>query len=250
MTNFKKSKIISFVTTKGGAGKTTISLALCSHINYFCTDKNIIYFDLDLGTKSSYLQRKDDVEYLEGCLNEYPNIKISKLYSELKEANAIYPIEILKGEDMQKTLNKMPKNYFDLIYLDTPGSFEAKEWIASMSILDYIFIPCKSDMFSIRSAMHSYNTIYKLKKSNQMPNLKYCSLILLDIEAHHNTTNIIEEIELLNDTKEEVQILNTIIPHRKELNEKKCISIIPIAPIDKFHYLKDLYEEINQIINL
>ncbi|TBT96529.1 hypothetical protein CWI39_3693p0010 [Hamiltosporidium magnivora] len=250
MSNSKNPKIISFVTTKGGAGKTTISLALCSHINYYCTDKNILYYDMDLGTKSSFLQRKDDLEFLNSCLEQYPNIKISKMFSELKEANSIYPIDLLKGDELHKSIRNLPKNYYDLIYLDTPGSFEAQEWIASMSILDYIFIPCKSDLFSIRSAMNSYNTIFKLKKSKQMPNLKYFSLILLDIEPHHNINNIIEEIDLLNETNDEVQILNTIIPHRKELNDKKCISIIPIAPYDKAHYLKELYEEINQIINI
>jgi len=128
-------RVVSFVTQKGGSGKT--ALALCCAVAAEEAGQRVLLVDLDpQGTAEAWYQDRDA---------ETPKL-VRVEASELDEALA--------------TAHKTP---FDLVLIDTPGRDEPSI-AAAIRVADFCIIPCRPTPADMKATPPTVATIDRLKK--------------------------------------------------------------------------------------
>ena len=139
-------RVLTFFTVRGGSGKTVLSAAFASYVNYFL-GKRAMVLDFDGPEYNLYNMRLRELSLMkEGdadCDKDglYIVEKVENIDSRSLEAFAS-DIRKIKGE-------------FDYIILDFPGSFTREDAIcqlATTGIIDMVVIPVELDAISISSA--------------------------------------------------------------------------------------------------
>lgn len=131
------AKFISFMSRKGGVGKSTISVLVASSL-HFRTKKRILLIDAD-PQFSIYNQRNRETESQEG----------------LYEIIAFDWGKAHKGDIPIRRFLKLissVENEYDIIIMDTPGKIEGDEIPITISISDYVIIPLDADDYGLQSA--------------------------------------------------------------------------------------------------
>lgn len=142
-------KVISFVTQKGGSGKTTLAIS-CAVVAQE-SGKRVLIIDMD--TQASAETWYQDRE------NENPQlIKIN-------------------ANELDKALVAAKNNKFDIVLIDTPGRDEPS--IASaIRVSDLCIIPCRPSPADMKATPPTIETIKRLNKPaafvlNQTPPRSY-----------------------------------------------------------------------------
>jgi chromosome partitioning protein len=129
-------KVISFVTQKGGSGKTT--LAINCAVAAVRTKKKVLIVDMDAqGTAESWYQDRED---------ESPQlVKIT-------------------GKDLEKALDLAETQKFDWVLIDTPGRDEPAQ-AAAIRASDFCVIPCRPSPADMKATPPTADTIRRLGKT-------------------------------------------------------------------------------------
>lgn len=142
-------KVISFVTQKGGSGKTTLAIS-CAVVAQESGQRVLI---IDMDTQASAETWYQDRE------NENPQlVKIS-------------------ANELDKALIAAKNNKFDIVLIDTPGRDEPS--IASaIRVSDLCIIPCRPSPADMKATPPTVETIKRLNKPaafvlNQTPPRSY-----------------------------------------------------------------------------
>lgn len=138
-------KVISFVTQKGGSGKTT--LAINCAIAAITNKKKVLIIDMDQqGTAEAWYQDREE---------ESPQL-----------------VKI-QGKDLEKALNLARTQNFDWVLIDTPGRDEPAQ-AAAIRESDFCVIPCRPSPADMKATPPTAGTIHRLGKTatfvlNQTP---------------------------------------------------------------------------------
>jgi chromosome partitioning protein len=129
-------KIISFVTQKGGSGKTTLTIN-CA-VAAFKKNEKVLILDMDAqGTAENWYQDRE---------NENPKlVKIT-------------------GNDLEKALELALKQNFDWVMIDTPGRDEPSQ-AAAIRVSDFCLIPCRPSPADMKATPPTAETIRRLGKN-------------------------------------------------------------------------------------
>lgn len=128
-------QIISFVTQKGGSGKTTLAIN-CAVV---ATKKNkkVLIIDMDRqGTAESWYQDRD---------SENPQL-----------------IKI-EATELQKAIQATGKQKFDYVIIDTPGRDEPAQ-AAAIKASDFCIVPCRPSPADMKATPPTVETIRRLGK--------------------------------------------------------------------------------------
>lgn len=129
-------KVFSFVTQKGGSGKTT--LALNCAVAAMLEKKKVVIFEMDAqGTAESWYQDRED---------ENPQL-----------------IRV-KANELEKALERAKSNGFDVVLIDTPGRDDAAT-SAAIRFSDFCVIPCRPTPADMKATPPTVETIRRLGKS-------------------------------------------------------------------------------------
>jgi chromosome partitioning protein len=128
-------RVISFVTQKGGSGKTT--LAFCSAIAAQEKGKRALILDMDpQGTATAWFKdRESDTPAL----------------------------ATIKSSELADAIQKAEKAGYDLIFIDTPGRDEPST-AAAIRASDLCIIPCRPTPGDMKATPPTIATINRLKK--------------------------------------------------------------------------------------
>ena len=135
-------KVISFLSAKGGTGKTTFNMLLASYLRY-AKGKRVIAIDFDAPENNLSATREREVDALQ---EKNPEEDLSELYT-VRTIQATSTQGILDAIKAVKEL----KDY-DYVIIDAPGSIsdgEATIHILVSGILDLAVIPTDVDGMSI-----------------------------------------------------------------------------------------------------
>lgn len=128
-------KIVSFVTQKGGSGKTTLALNFA--VTALSNKERVVILDMDAqGTARKWYERRDG--------EEPPLVEV--IASDLERAVA--------GAKSQK---------FDWVLIDTPGRDDAAQAVA-IRVADFCVIPCRPSAADLEATPVTVETIKRLKK--------------------------------------------------------------------------------------
>ena len=127
--------VLSFVTQKGGSGKTTLALNFA--IAAMANKKRVVIFDMDIqGTARKWYERRDA---------ENP------LLTEITAA------------DLEKAIGGAMAQKFDWVLIDTPGRDDAAQ-AAAIRAADFCVIPCRPSAADLEATPTTVETIKRLKK--------------------------------------------------------------------------------------
>lgn len=270
--NTKKAKIISIINMKGGVGKTTLSVGICSYLSEFC-NKKVLLIDIDPQFNST--QAFVDPEEYEKFSRESKTI--SKLF---EPQTTLFQNPLLKKEDLIISL----KNYknldllcgdLNLVLVNKSADYllvkRLKKFISNNKLderYDYIFIDCPptltvytdsalvcSDYYLIPNKIDKYSNIgiSSLQKAvtsliNQEDlNLKCLGLIYTIVEEKLSAKQkkVKTEIELNPDIKD-IRIFKSNMSYVKDL---QVGGQGPIA-IKYIKSKKDIEDIVNEMENI
>lgn len=129
-------KILSFVTQKGGSGKTTLTVN-CA-VAAVKSKNRVLILDMDAqGTAEAWYQDRED---------EFPQL-----------------VKI-QGKDLDKALKLAEKQKFDWVLIDTPGRDEPSQ-AAAIRASDFCIIPCRPSPADMKATPPTAETVRRLGKT-------------------------------------------------------------------------------------
>ncbi len=151
----KRAKYITISTQKGGAGKTTITVLLASHLHYLC-GYNVAVVDCDFTQPSFSNMRERDLAL----------IREDKLYRTMacnmfkrlnKRAYKVVRSKLDDALEVAEQLNDEDQK-LDYIFFDLPGTINTRGVVNILAVTDYIFTPMTADRSVLESSL-SYASI-------------------------------------------------------------------------------------------
>ena len=179
------SKTISFISPKGGVGKTTVSI-LFANMFYFQFGWNIVVIDADYPQNSLAKRRKKELAEMEG------NPRLKKLYDMLYAERAPYPII---ATDIASCPNRIAewKDKVDLILVDITGTLNNPNLYDLLLEINHFLIPVRQDEFSLISAIEFYVTLFKNVRPDSTC-FQDCQLFFNHVPHKHNLPAILADI--------------------------------------------------------
>jgi chromosome partitioning protein len=133
--HWKNMPVVSFVTQKGGCGKTT--LALCLAVAAQQAGKQVVILDTD--------PQGSAAQWWEGRQEGGP-----ELFA-------------VKGEDIARAVTTAQKSRFDLILIDTPARAEPVNAAAAHEA-DFCLIPCQPTLINMRAQDPTVQMVKRLER--------------------------------------------------------------------------------------
>ena len=159
-TTMKQTRIISFYTDKGGTGKTTMNVTLCSYLAYKL-GLNVILFDTDHPSLHAFELRKRELEAVE--MDEELRNYVQQSFSQDIRPYETVPVK----EDFDKVIKTLQTvkstGRYDYIIIDLPGALNNAfvKKIVPARIIDSYYLPTTLD----KTVMVSNIKLAKLLKS-------------------------------------------------------------------------------------
>ncbi|MFI3306665.1 MAG: ParA family protein [Rikenellaceae bacterium] len=151
----KRAKFITISTQKGGAGKTTLTVLLASHLHYLC-GYNVAVIDCDFTQPSISNMRTRDLAMIKK--DKLYRTMACNLFSKLKKR--AYRIERSPLDNAIECAEKLTEEDSDLdyIFFDLPGTISTRGVVNILAVTDYIFTPITADRSVLESSL-SYASI-------------------------------------------------------------------------------------------
>lgn len=244
-------KNICIFNQKGGVGKTTTNINICSYLANI--GYKILAIDIDpqgnstsgLGFDKSIIKKSMyDVITTETKLSEI--IKQCELINNLYVAPATMDlaaaeVEIINSQKREQILKekiKEIKNQFDFIFIDCPPSLGVLT-INALTASDSVLIPIQCEYYALEGVSQLINTINLVKKSLNK-NLEIEGIIMTMYDSRTNLCNqVLTEVNRFFKDK----LFNTKIPRNIRLAEAPSFGL-PIMLYDGKCKGADSYEKL------
>ncbi len=255
------TKYVSFSSSKGGVGKSTLTTLIASDF-YYRKGYKVAVLDCDPRQSSISHLRNYEYKVLQG--SEY----WLNLHFALLQKNNLQAPYIIESLDIKKYSIKdilayaeklSVENDLDILFFDLPGSADVPNMLNCLFAMDYIFIPFKSDQFSFNSCRNFYTIIAEEIKEKNLPISLYA--FWNDVSISVNQTISVKLFESLNAdaAQDGIEMLLTKIPRLKrfdydiKIHEKQSVLFrstyfpIPKTNIGLSH-LPDFFLEVEDIV--
>ena len=220
----KNMKLISFQNLKGGVGKSTLTSMVA---NYFHKEKKkkLIVLDCDPRQGTLIELRKDEIEESENDNYQLVKINPENAYDYIKDVF----------------------NDYDFIFIDLPGSLDQKGVLTAIHLIDYVFIPTRTNKTDLRSTF-KYIDVYN-EKVKPWRNEKDLD-ISLNLVINFAEANTLEHKEFYeNKDSLTINVLDNSVPKLNNIARNiSTINVYKDSTKDK-ERLKMFCEEIYKIIN-
>jgi len=191
------SKIISFLSQKGGIGKSLSTVMAANILSQVPFDHSVFVCDCDK-QRSIVTQRTEDLKSFDDA-TPYP-VQQMTVKDFLSEKSGVY---------------KLDKDY-DFVFVDVAGKLDdnlktdQQEIVKYLQLIDYLFIPFVSGLFQMSATLDFIKVAMKVqhkRKSNERP-LKIFGYVNMAEERTIDNKIMLEEIEELK-AMINIQFLNT-----------------------------------------
>ena len=230
-------KIISVANQKGGVGKTTTTVNVCTILAQ--KNKKVLLIDADpQGNATSGLGVEKDVEFstydvlvndtaVQDILQKtmIKNLKVCP--SDINLAGAeVELVSMMSREQRLKEKLDVIKDKFDYIFIDCPPSLGLVT-LNAFTASDSVLIPVQCEYFALEGLGQLLNTVNLVKKHlNKELQIEGALLTMYDIRT--NLSNqVVKEVKKYFDNK----VYKTIIPRNVRLSEAPSYGM-PITQYD------------------
>jgi len=180
------SKVISFISQKGGVGKSTVT-TLMANLFFFKHQLSIAIVDADFPQNSISKRREKELRIIEKSKRLGSTFR--KIYHDLKP----FPIIKTNLESCAEVIRELKVEY-DYIFVDVAGSLNQEGIIPFMREVNYFYIPILQDDFSTLSALELYMQLTtKVKPASE--EFRTCKLFFNKIPAKNKMAGIRKNFE-------------------------------------------------------
>ncbi|CCH03542.1 hypothetical protein FAES_pFAES01048 (plasmid) [Fibrella aestuarina BUZ 2] len=182
------SKIITIHTSKGGMGKSTLTVILASYLAYVARQR-VIVFDCDPPQHSITDLREEEVTGLALLTEAYQHVPTPELlhiaqpYTSANDQAAFeryrhnrqqelvdhYPIHALPSSALQELDMNRVREDFDYIFLDMGGQFNAGI-IRALAETDVLLVPFTTQQVDVAASIQYVGAIIDYVQNRQLPN--------------------------------------------------------------------------------
>jgi cellulose biosynthesis protein BcsQ len=182
------SKIITIHTSKGGMGKSTLTVILASYLAYVARHR-VIVFDCDPPQHSITDLREEEVTGLALLTEAYQHVptpellQIAQPYTSANDQAAFeryrhnrqqgladhYPIHALPSSALQELDMNRVREDFDYIFLDMGGQFNAGI-IRALAETDVLLVPFTTQQVDVAASIQYVGAIIDYVQNRQLPN--------------------------------------------------------------------------------
>lgn len=246
-------KIISVFNQKGGVGKTTTNINLCSYLAL--NGYKVLTVDIDpQGNTTSGLgfDKRTINKSIYNVLTSDMDINETIKKSELINNFFIIPstmslagaeIELIQEKDRELILKSKLKNLkddYDFVFIDCPPSLGLLT-INALSASDSVLIPIQCEFYALEGVAQLENTIRLVKKSLNK-NIEVEGVVL---SMYDSRTNLSSDVE--NEVKKyfKKKVYNTTIPRNIRLAESPSFGL-PIMLYDDKCKGAEAYESLTK----
>lgn len=232
----RKATIMSIVNQKGGVGKTTSAINLCTAFAMMGRKTLLIDFDPQ-GNASTGLGINERSKSVYGVLIDQYSIHSAILETDIKNLSIICSNVDLSACEVELTnfskrefilKNKIEEivTEFDYIIIDCPPSLGLLT-INALTAIDSILVPMQCEFFALEGLSHLLTTL-DLIKSSLNPKLAISGIMLT---MHDKRNKLTEQVEkdvrnFLGDI-----VFETIVPRNIKLSEAPSYSM-PVITYD------------------
>lgn len=224
--------IVAITSSKGGAGKTTLTSIAAASI-YAKTDLKVVMVDLDPQKSLTSKRNKDtrDLSDIHTRSNLYRTMagnieKKQKPFADIETLDLFSP-----WDDIKKKLNGLDSVY-DVVFVDFPGSLNLHDnTLRVLRMLDFIFVPVYVDENSFDSTYPFIKSLKAMKLGNKIKGNTRAFFNLYQEENGKNGAEFVrvgeflesQNVDLMDNHVYEsidVQRYHTVIPPRESSYRK------------------------------
>lgn len=137
------TKIVSFYTQKGGAGKTTLTVISASYLAYVRGFK-VLVLDSDPQHTVSSIREDEMASY-----DSY--FKSAMQFRGVKSAfDIVYSPPEKAVTDLQSLISE---GLYDFVFVDLPGTIADKNVVMAISLCDYVVVPLEHSVHAFKSSL-------------------------------------------------------------------------------------------------
>lgn len=155
----KNTIVVSFVASKGGAGKSTLITVMMNYLQKMY-DLDIVLLETDYIQQTLTKLRISELAEAKVMLDQLNTMEPeadldkedleewSKLMDEEKskymlKEEEMYEIHVVRPADVKDVVENDLMGEVDIVFIDVPGSLAIEQIISAYEVVDYIFIPTK-----------------------------------------------------------------------------------------------------------
>lgn len=162
-----KGKVVSVLSGKGGAGKTTLNSILAACV-FNTSSKNVIYLELDPQKSVSKKRKKEYILY-----DKYDDYHLIRQVNDNMDKKGIpfFEIRVVDVNTFENIAESIEtaREGADLVLVDFPGSLTINlNIIRILPYIDYGFIPLYCDDNSFYSTIEFYEELVKLRADGKI----------------------------------------------------------------------------------
>lgn len=232
----KKGKVISFYSSKGGTGKSTLTMITASAINFLLRPEKVCIIDGDSSQASLVLKRQIDEDV-------YNNDEQVKQFCDTYGLTH-YPIIQSEIEDLLINMEKM-KSEYDYVFVDFPGTMVDERVLQAVCQVDYMIIPLSTDELERTTFFRFVNDVLPII-CRINPELKVKVLFNLYSDQFETNSRKVNPYEVLEDLikRKNLSVFESKIYRRIEFANKRS-TLVPLG----YRKSKDsIYNFINEFV--
>ena len=208
----KKTVFVSFASQKGGVGKSTFAIYAA-------------IVDCDYPQHSIIKQKKRDMEVVK-TTPVYQNLLVEQAGRLKKKA---YPVIGSTPADCMtdwKAFEEKADVHYDVVLFDLPGTMGSDGVIATISALDYLFVPIKADRLVLESTLNFATTVNDRLIKTGISNLKALCMFWNMVDRRERT--VLYDIYQQGFSLLGLDCLKTRIPVRSNFTKDLAITGGPV----------------------
>ena len=146
----KEPKFVAFSTQKGGAGKTTLTVAMASYL-YYCKGVKVLVVDCDYPQYSIDDMRKREKQLMDLS----PAFKKSVSDTLVKTKLRPFPLLVCPPEEAMKKVREIVEDSedIDVVFFDLPGTVNNHGVVNVVNCMDVVVVPIAADNVVLESSL-------------------------------------------------------------------------------------------------
>jgi cellulose biosynthesis protein BcsQ len=212
----KETKYIGFCSSKGGVGKSSMTILTASYLHYI-KGLTVAVVDCDFPIRSIKRVRDREVAFIEQSTT-HQRMMAEQFKSTGQKIYPLIPSTPAESFDDLRSFLKNDERDFDLIIFDLPGTTNTPGVLTTIACLDHVFIPISSDALVMESTLLLVSILTESIIGREEHNLKSASLFWTKVDKREKTIYYEKYDKII--VQFGLNRLSTHIPDRKMFNKE------------------------------
>lgn len=212
----KRTKFIGFCSSKGGVGKSSMTILAASWLHYV-RGLSVAVVDCDFPIRSVRRTREREMKFIDSSpLHQ-------RMMAEQFKATGqkIYPVlpsnPVAAFDDLQAFAQSDGRE-FDVVIFDLPGTTNTAGVLSTIARLDHVFVPISPDALVMESTLLLVSILMDSVVGRAEHNLKSVSLFWTRVDRREKTIYYDRYDQLIEQFG--LKRLHTMIPDRKRFSKE------------------------------